>query len=64
MIKKLNTEKAYVFWALGIILGAVGKNFLDGFPYAEFAGFWTFGFLGVGGKRLMEKHEKFRPGEQ
>jgi len=64
MIKKINTEKAYVFWALGIILGAIGKHFLEGLPYMEFAGFWTFGFLGIGGKRLMEKHEKFRPSEQ
>ncbi|MCK4815521.1 hypothetical protein KA005_07110 [bacterium] len=63
MIKKINTEKAYVFWALGIILAAIATTFQPAFPFMEFAGVWTFGFLGVGGKRLMEKHEKFRPGE-
>ena len=64
MMKKINTEKAYVFWALGIILAAIATTFKPAFPFIEFAGVWTFGFLGVGGKRLMEKHEKFRPGEQ
>lgn len=63
MIKKLNTEKAYVFWAPGIILGAIGKHFLPGLPYVEFASFWTIGFLGIGGKRLIQKHEKFRSGD-
>ena len=63
MIKKINTEKAYVFWAIGIILAAIARTFQPSFPFMEFSGVWTFGFLGVGGKRLMEKHEKFRPGE-
>jgi len=63
MMKKIHTETAYVFWALGIILAAIAKTFQPAFPFMEFAGVWTFGFLGVGGKRLMEKHEKFRPGE-
>ncbi|GAH53301.1 unnamed protein product [marine sediment metagenome] len=62
MVKKLDTEKAHIWWALGIILGAIAKTFLDAFPFIEFASVWTFGFLGVGGKRLFEKHEKFRTG--
>jgi len=63
MIKKLNTEKAYVFWALGIILASIIKAVVAEYPFIEFAGVWTFGFLGVGGKRLFEKHEKFRAGD-
>ena len=63
MMKKINTEKAYVFWAIGIILAAIARTFQPAFPFMEFSGVWTFGFLGVGGKRLMEKHVKFRPGE-
>jgi len=63
MMKKINTEKAYVFWAIGIILAAIARTFQPAFPFMEFSGVWTFGFFGVGGKRLMEKHEKFRPGE-
>lgn len=64
MIKKLNTEKAYVWWAIGIILAAIATTFKPAFPFIEFAGAWTLGFLGVGGKRAIEKHEKFRGGEQ
>jgi len=63
MIKKLDTEKAHIWWALGIIFGAIAKTFLPAFPFLEFSGVWTLGFLGVGGKRLMQKHEKFRSGD-
>ena len=58
-IKKLDTEKAYLWWAIGIALGAFIRAFLPNFPYWEFGSLWTFGFLGVGAKRLMEKHERF-----
>ena len=64
MVKKITTEKGYVFWALGIVFASIAKAFWPAYPFIEFAGVWTFGFLGVGGKRLMEKHVKFRPGEQ
>ena len=64
MIKKLNTEKAYVYWAVGLILAAIAKTIFHAFPFIEFSGTWTLGFLGVGGKRAIEKHEKFRRGEQ
>ena len=58
-VKKLNTEKAHLWWAIGIILGALIKAVLHAFPYWEFGSFWTLGFLGVGAKRLMERHERF-----
>lgn len=63
MIKELNTEKAYVYWALGIVFASIAKTFFPAFPFLEFSGAWTLGFLGVGSKRTIEKHEKFRPGE-
>ena len=63
MGRTLSTEKAYLWWAIGIALGAVIKAFLKGFPYAEFGGLWTFGFLGVSAKRLIQKHEKFTNGD-
>ena len=58
-IKKLNTEKAYLWWAIGIILGAVAVTIFPAFPYIEFAGTWTLGFLGVGAKQMIEKHVNF-----
>jgi len=59
VVKKLNTEKAYVFWALGIVFGAIAKTFFSNFPFIEFSGVWTLGFLGVGAKRLMQKRTEF-----
>jgi len=59
VIKKLNTEKAYLFWAIGIILGTVGATIFPALPYVEFIGTWTVGFLGVGAKRTIEKLESF-----
>jgi len=61
-IQKLNTEKAHLWWAIGIALGAIAQAFLPAFPYIEFGGMWTLGFLGVGAKRLTEKHSKFNGG--
>ena len=59
MNKHLPTKQAYLFWALGILLGAVGRNWLDGFPYEMFGTFWTFGFLGVSAKNLIEKRKEY-----
>ena len=58
-MKELKTEKAHLWWAIGIVLGALIKHFLKDFPYWEFGSFWTLGFLGVGAKRLLQRHEKF-----
>jgi len=58
-IKKLNTEKAHLWWAIGVVFGAMAQTFLPEFPFIEFGGMWTVGFLGVGTKRLIQKHEKF-----
>ena len=59
LVKKLSTEKAYVFWALGVVFGAIAKTFFSGFPFIEFSGVWTVGFLGVGAKRLIQKRAEF-----
>ena len=58
-IKKLNTEKAHLWWAIGIILGTTAATIFVAFPYVEFVGTWTVGFLGVGAKRTIEKHGNF-----
>lgn len=62
-LKQVTTTKAHLWWAMGIVLGAVAKTLFEEFPYWEFGGFWTLGFLGVGTKRLMQKHRKFNNGE-
>lgn len=60
MNKQLRTKHAYLFWALGIILGGVVKHLLDGFPYEMFGTFWTFGFLGVSAKNLIQKRPEYK----
>lgn len=60
MKKELRTKKAYLFWGLGIALGAVVKHFLINFPYEMFGTFWTFGFLGVSAKNLIQKRPEYK----
>ena len=60
MNKQLRTKHAYLFWALGIILGGVVKHFLINFPYEMFGTFWTFGFLGVSAKNLIQKRPEYK----
>ncbi len=62
MIKKLDTETAYLWWAIGIVLATVAKVIFPAVPYVEFIGTWTVGFLGVGVKRTVEKLENFNGG--
>lgn len=59
MNRHLPTKQAHLFWAIGIVLGAIARNFLVGFPYEMFGTFWTVGFLGVGAKNLIEKKDGF-----
>lgn len=59
MKKELRTKHAYLYWALGIALGAVVKNFLVNLPYEMFGTFWTFGFLGISAKNLIQKRRDY-----
>ena len=57
--RELPTKQAHLQWAIGIAVGAVARHFLDGFPYEMFGTFWTFGFLGVGAKNLIQKRKEY-----
>ena len=59
MNKHLRTKHAYLYWALGIALGAIARHFLVRLPYEMFGTFWTFGFLGVSVKNLVQKRKEY-----
>ena len=64
MKKGLTTEKTFVVWIIGLLLGYMWATFKPDAPFEAFAYALTGGLLGIGTKRLFMKHNKFNDYEE